>query len=44
MLFVSLLLVAAGFTLVYAGLHSGDTWKHPWSPWVDQLGKPIPAK
>jgi hypothetical protein len=37
MLFVTLLLLLVGFALMYAGVHSGDTWKHPWSPFVDML-------
>lgn len=44
MLFTAFLLMVAGFALMYAGLHSGEIWKHPWSPFVDQLkGKPAPV-
>ncbi len=39
MLLTSFLLLTSGFTLMYAGVHSGEAWKHPWSPIVDQLGK-----
>lgn len=37
MLFVALLFLTIGTALIYAGLHSGDTWKHPWSPFTDYL-------
>lgn len=39
MLFTALLMLVIGFALVYAGLHGGDTWKHPWQPFVDQLAR-----
>lgn len=35
MLFLALLLMLAGYTLLYAGLKSGTLWQHPWSPWSD---------
>lgn len=43
MLLTSFLLLTAGSTLMYAGVHSGEAWKHPWSPIVDQLGKVGPS-
>lgn len=38
MLFVTFLLLVVGFALLYAGVHSGEGWKKPWQPFVEQLG------
>ena len=40
MLFTAFLLLVVGFALVYAGLHSGNTWRQPWAPFVDQFKGP----
>lgn len=39
MLFVTLLLVLVGFLLVNAGLRGDGTWRKPWQPVADAIGK-----
>lgn len=43
MLFTAFLLLVVGFALMYAGLHSGNTWRQPWAPFVDQFKSAKPA-